>query len=392
MMKQLNFLKGELKHNINYKYLLLDPDNPRFQVTVEANRKTKTLEEIKDLQEQIIYKIKSNKIAYLKLENSLLSNGYIGSESIVIQKLSDSNEYFIVREGNRRIAAIKEILKNEKKRKQLSRIQLKSLEYPTCYLIPAETNQIEIYQMLSARHIVGTKPWGLSERGIAIAELYILLKKEFPQGRTDKGLTILQELAKRSGISTSQTVSNFLVATYLQKEVTKYATEKYAEIKKNAKKVLSLKDLKNIQLDLYIEAVRNHNFNSWIKLERIQDDYLNSRIHNKENFGIYVSYILKGIITSARNHQRYFFKIIQEEEKLQELLKKINYYYEYQMGDNILRLVYEEFVKLETNKSLILIERFKHFLDNISINTFEKNPSLKEELQEIFFSLQKILK
>ncbi len=384
-MNQLRFLEGVRIDDISFENLLLDPDNPRFRISVELDISTRSFEEILALQKDIIKKIQKNKVAYSKLEISLITNGYIKSESIVIQRIPSHEDYYLVREGNRRVAAIKTILNDANKRNQLSENQLRSLKYPPCFLIPYETSKIEIYQMLNARHVVGTKPWGLSERGIAIAELYMLLRDKYPSRRTEDGRTILQDLANKSGISTVQSTSNFLIAVYLQQEVNRFAESNYERISESTKGIISIDELLNLQLDLFIEAARNSTFTNWIHLERNSNNYLASRVMNQENFALYVSYLLKEVITSARNHQRYFFKIIGEEEQTaRKLLDRIDFYYNQNIEFvNLPRLVFEDFEKSKPAKSIIALQSFEQFIIDLEDSTFLLYPDLRDKLRDI---------
>jgi len=378
------FLNCKEINDICYKNLYLDPKNPRLALRLDTRSKKYSFEEIKAMQKELIDRINDNEVSFKKLRISLETNGYIGAERIIIQEIEGIKGKFLVKEGNRRIAVIKTIMSDKELLKEIPKEIIESLKYPPCYLLPPDISDIEIYQMLNARHVVGTKPWGLAERGIAVADLYKLLIKQYPEGKNEKEQTILQILAKKAGISSVQAVSNFLIAVFLQNEVEKMAAQ-LLESKDFQRQYIKMEELKKMQLDLYIEAARNGNFTKWIGLERNKQNYLESDIQNKENFRKYVDYILSEIITSARNHQRFFFRILREEEEIVE--KLINRIEKYRKLDiktkNIPKIVYEEYESSKPDKSIITIQSFTQFIKDLSSPAIKQNPNLKKELSEL---------
>lgn len=121
-----------------------DPTNPRFGTTLE----TKSQDEIQKLLTEAPYYA-------LELVDSLLKNGYIDYEPLVVRKNGDR---YVVIEGNRRLAAIKEILANPQKHSG----NTEDLKSVPALIFPDRPDQQQSGEMriyLGVRHLIGFREW-----------------------------------------------------------------------------------------------------------------------------------------------------------------------------------------------------------------------------------------
>src|SRR3989338_8342436 len=114
--------------------LMLDPNNPRFSKHHEelvaegkyGDPEIQMLTLSKMLEEQEVE----------ELENSILSKGFAPVDNIFIRKIPDGTDKYYVVEGNRRIAAIKNLLSRHRAQRRrvdvISEEVLKTLEPITC--------------------------------------------------------------------------------------------------------------------------------------------------------------------------------------------------------------------------------------------------------------------
>lgn len=127
--------------------LRFDPTNPRFG----GGGSGKTQDEIQQFLEQAPHYA-------LHLVDSFLTNGFIDYEPLVVRKESD---HFVVVEGNRRLAALRHILRNldqyEKKSTRLDDLkEIPVLVFPET-TGPQEEQEQRVY--LGVRHLFGFRDW-----------------------------------------------------------------------------------------------------------------------------------------------------------------------------------------------------------------------------------------
>ena len=133
--------------------LILDPNNPRL-ITRDEDRYEEIDYTDKNVQYKTMRKLRgSNTDSYKikQLENSIKENGWIPVDSIFVKKHTDGENY-VVLEGNRRIAAIRNILSDENSdenlRKELENIEVMEI------LVDEKPDEIKqkISYLLGVRH------------------------------------------------------------------------------------------------------------------------------------------------------------------------------------------------------------------------------------------------
>jgi hypothetical protein len=166
-----------LEHrDIKIEEILLDPNNPRY---FDLNHKRISYDKYDNerIQQQAITNLESSSNAKLDdLIMSIKENGFLQFESIVVKPYK--NEKFVVIEGNRRIAAVKTILKEEQIDEEIIEIQ-KSLESINVlvYLSTGDESIDETNEQIiqGIRHISGPKEWGAYQK----ANLVVKMKDKY---------------------------------------------------------------------------------------------------------------------------------------------------------------------------------------------------------------------
>ncbi|MDO9531084.1 MAG: ParB N-terminal domain-containing protein [Deltaproteobacteria bacterium] len=161
------------------EFLLLDPNNYRFQ----------DLEGFVYAAEDRFHEESVQKRAYLRLrqeetlqalKNSILRNGYITVERIVVRPYAHfTDKRWIVIEGNRRLAAVKWIIEDHGAGVDIPQDVLDSIK-KLPVLIAEQTMPDQIFRasLMGIRHVSGTKQWGGYQRAKLVASMRDDLKLE----------------------------------------------------------------------------------------------------------------------------------------------------------------------------------------------------------------------
>lgn len=167
---------------INYKNLLLDPENPRLPKSMH------------NLDEKGIIDYMLLEAATLELMQAIGENDFFRGEQLLVVPVENNN--YKVLEGNRRLISIK--LLNEPELASVKKISIRQI-YDEANFHPTEipclvfNTEDEIRKYLGFRHITGIKPWGLTEKSRYLYQLYENL---FNGENIDNAST---ELAKKIG-------------------------------------------------------------------------------------------------------------------------------------------------------------------------------------------------
>lgn len=162
MLDTINYLVAE---QVDLSQLYLDPNNPRFQ---ERDLPEVPLDDITDseIQQQTIRTL--DKLYGLSnLVDSILENGFLPIDRIVIQELEEStpeDKKYVVLEGNRRIASAKKIAEKisleEETPEEFVSQSLESI--PVLIYTGTDSDAAWIFQGL--RHISGIKDWSAANK------------------------------------------------------------------------------------------------------------------------------------------------------------------------------------------------------------------------------------
>lgn len=158
--------------DINIDALLLDPNNYRlqdeqgFRVTPDDRFDTD------QVQRSTFQKIKNTGIKELK--ESIIANGFLPIERIVVASYGKATtaNHFLVIEGNRRVAALRQIKDEIAGGVEIPHGVEQTLRAVPCLVIEEEGRDAFFREtLMGIRHVGGIKEWGGYQRAKLIADL-----------------------------------------------------------------------------------------------------------------------------------------------------------------------------------------------------------------------------
>lgn len=171
--------------------LLLDPNNPRL-VTSDEDRHEEEDSMDSVLQDMTAARLRGagegDTYRIMELERSIRQNGWLPVDSIFVRKHADKKHY-VVLEGNRRVAAIRNILSDEVADAAL-RASLKAVEVMEIVDdLPPEEIRRKISYLLGVRHHGSLKRWTPFAQAHNIYERYLELSgQEWDSFRWDASI------------------------------------------------------------------------------------------------------------------------------------------------------------------------------------------------------------
>lgn len=172
--------------------LLLDPNNPRFFDLEDWQQIPKNLYHLEKVQHKALQRLESSQVWQIaELEQSIRSNGYVPTELIVVKPYelndpvlnADQEPYFVVIEGNRRLAAIRKIVREALNPEQDELVQsLQTLDV-LVYTPTGDPEQDRINETIlqGIRHISGPKEWGAYQKAHLIVQLHDTLRQSWTE-------------------------------------------------------------------------------------------------------------------------------------------------------------------------------------------------------------------
>jgi hypothetical protein len=167
------------QHTISPDRLLLDPNNYRFHDLAgykPVNQRARYPE--KGVQDKALKLLQDTESFELKaLRESILSNGYVPIEQIVVEKFEGAADppLYLVIEGNRRAAAVKTLLTDHNAGStDVPEIVLASLQELPVIEITGTDDERRDYQktLMAIRHVAGIREWGPYQQAKLVVELY----------------------------------------------------------------------------------------------------------------------------------------------------------------------------------------------------------------------------
>nr|WP_154892861.1 ParB/Srx family N-terminal domain-containing protein [Paenibacillus xylanexedens] len=181
---------------LNIDEILLDPNNPRFigKKFPRRTRATNMIPEIRfaepGVQEAALEKMLDEEFDVRSVRDSIRQNGFLPLDRIVVRPVLDK---YVVVEGNRRIAAIKSLLKQVAEGEEdLTSEEVDSLKTLNVLVLrsPEDSIQHDQWLLQGIRHLSGIKDWGPYQKASLIHQM-------FQQGKTAQeigaslGLTVV---------------------------------------------------------------------------------------------------------------------------------------------------------------------------------------------------------
>jgi hypothetical protein len=251
--------EGE-RDNIDVEYLLLDVDNPRL--AAEENLKS---------QDDLV-KFLWEEMAVDEIALSIAKNGFFDEEPLFVIPHASRKDYWIVVEGNRRLAAVK-LLTDEALRKRVGATSLPSISLLrrtdlTDLPVSKYRTREELWQFFGFRHINGPKPWDPyskakyisqvhEEYGIALDEIAASIgDRHATVRRLYRGIKLLEQAENQSLWAAEDRTKPRLAFSHLytaaaQGEFQKFLGISDDTLKKNPVPAAHKKDLQDLLLWLY---------------------------------------------------------------------------------------------------------------------------------------------
>ena len=150
--------------DVKVEKLLFDPGNPRFG----KRSAPLTLPEIEKQQDSIQKVLEGHPHYALRLIESFKKNAFIRYEPLVVRQVGKK---YVVIEGNRRLAAVRHIIKNSES--SFSQDLIKKLQKIPVLVFHQQEDQSHIQDMrvyLGVRHLFGFKDWPAESKAIFLDE------------------------------------------------------------------------------------------------------------------------------------------------------------------------------------------------------------------------------
>lgn len=152
--------------------LLLDPVNYRLQDEPGYNHVSEDKFHLEQVQKNTFNRIKQTGIK--ELHDSIVANGFLPIERIVVSpyKSDEQKGMFIVIEGNRRVAALKQIKDEVAGGVEIPSNVIETLSEVPCIVFDDQENQAFFKEtLMGIRHVGGIKQWGGYQRAKLISDL-----------------------------------------------------------------------------------------------------------------------------------------------------------------------------------------------------------------------------
>ncbi|OFW08298.1 MAG: hypothetical protein A3G20_00365 [Acidobacteria bacterium RIFCSPLOWO2_12_FULL_59_11] len=185
--------------DIGISKLLLDPNNYRFLDRRKFKKKATTRFHEDSVQRATLESLEQS-YQIDELKQSILTNGYVPMERVIVVPYPGKPGLFLVVEGNRRVAALKSILKEEKDGVTvLSATQRNSFSRIPCAVLKSSGSSLKHAErvIMGIRHIAGPKEWGAYQQALLVSEL-----------KDDEGLEF-KDIGEMLGISSVEAARRY---------------------------------------------------------------------------------------------------------------------------------------------------------------------------------------
>jgi ParB-like chromosome segregation protein Spo0J len=159
--------------DISVSKLLLDPNNYRFLDRKKFKKKATNRSHEESVQRATLESLEQS-YQLDELKHSIITNGYVPMERIIVVPYPAKSGFFLVVEGNRRVAALKSILKEEQEGvRVLTAAQRTSFSNIPCAVLKSSGLSLKHAEriIMGIRHIAGPKEWGAYQQALLVGEL-----------------------------------------------------------------------------------------------------------------------------------------------------------------------------------------------------------------------------
>ena len=169
--------------------LLLDPNNLRFQDSSDFLLAADDRFHEPAVQDQAYKRLRTNE-NLADLKRSIMRNGYIPVEQIVVRPYAHLDGRYVIIEGNRRTAAVRWILDDHAAGVDVAPEVMASLAaLPTVVAEEAGTDEVFRASLMGIRHVSGINQWGGYQRASLIVMMRDKLHLDPPNVADRLGLS-----------------------------------------------------------------------------------------------------------------------------------------------------------------------------------------------------------
>jgi len=192
--------------------LLVHPNNYRFLDSPAWKRRQEKRFHDGTVQEATIQLLERHgRYQLSELRSSILANGYVPLERVVVLPYKHAKGYYIIVEGNRRVAALKTLLRDHRDG-SLTLTDEQVAEFskiPVAVLDPEEESAMTAERVLMGiRHIAGPREWGAYQQAHFILELVDDEGQEFGAIADHLSLTKLETARRYRAMRALQAMEN----------------------------------------------------------------------------------------------------------------------------------------------------------------------------------------
>ncbi|NYE19617.1 ParB N-terminal domain-containing protein [Microbacterium immunditiarum] len=166
--------------------LLFDPNNFRFQDEPNFARADETRFAEASVQDRAYQRLRREGISELK--SSILANGFLQVERLVVRPHAPSGKYLVV-EGNRRLAALRWIAEDHEAGVPVPPEVLDVLRAVPVLTLDAGDAHAAYLAIMGVRHVGGIKQWGGYQRAKLVTDLRDTYQLETPEVAARLGMT-----------------------------------------------------------------------------------------------------------------------------------------------------------------------------------------------------------
>ena len=161
---------------LSLEQLFLDPNNPRFSSERDRTTSESKISDPK-IQEKTLKKMSEN-FGVKEVRDSILRNGFLTMDRIVVRPIDGYGDKYVVVEGNRRLSALKSLYRliedGEINEEGIDEEYLEKLKVSTqaieVLLYKGTSNDIS-WRLQGIRHISGIKEWSPAQQANLVARL-----------------------------------------------------------------------------------------------------------------------------------------------------------------------------------------------------------------------------
>ncbi|MBN1329160.1 MAG: hypothetical protein JXA54_06775 [Candidatus Heimdallarchaeota archaeon] len=243
--------------------ILLDPKNPRFlsKDIIKCQENEIQTDKVQNQIKKIILNDYQGKL----IKESIRNVGFLKIDRVVCKTINiKEKEYYLLIEGNRRIAAVKDLLEDVKNLKvELPPFIMQSLKNIEIFILD-NASYDNIWLIQGLRHISGISDWKAFEKSQAMKNLYL---------SNNHNTRVVGEIIGRN----QKEIADYLRALVIYEEAKK--DQDYGEIVQPNK------------WDFFIHLAQATEWTKWLGFVEGKTNLLESKIKNYDNLKRFLSWL-----------------------------------------------------------------------------------------------------